>query len=433
MKKFLTFLPIALLANPFDDLVNAYNQEDYKTSYDIASSICRQTCSDINLNLIMGKSAFRLGLYDEALAAYDRVLVLDDTNTEARLQSAIIYQKNGNLALLKLELENLKDDERLNDDEKALVASMLKNVKYQQKANNEINIPYASIGFGYGYDSNPKKQNLKDSYLPVPQLGINFPIPGAKHQPASSILANLNAGYKKQVNNVYDYDININFYNKYYIKPIEEDFQNLSVFTASINNGFEISRQFKLNILMSYDYIILKQKRYLNTFTADISGDYYTESGLAFGLGYTINHNNYLIEDNKENDSNHHSIYAMSKIISQRSMSYLKIAYDIEKTSRIKESSNNYKEYSATAGIIYMLNKQVILKASLGYAKGRYDEKIFLNTRNDITYRVNFGAEYNMDHHNFFSLDLGYNRVKSSIEYTSYDNIYTNLMYKYKF
>lgn len=434
MKKLLALLPITLLANDiYKDLATAYNNNDFKKAYEISNNICKHSCSDIALNMIMGKSAFKLGMYDEALAAYDRVLVLDESNIEARLQSAMIYQKNGNLSLLKIELENLKNDERLKEEEKILISKMLTGVKKQEQSNYQANKPYASIGFGYGYDSNPKKQNLKDSYLPIPQLGISFPIEGAKHEPASSILTNVNAGYKKQVNDVYDFDLSGNFYNKYYIKPIEEDFQNLSVFTASLNNGFEISRQFKLNVLLAYDYIVLKQKRYLNTFTADVSGDFYIENGLSFGLGYTINHNNYLNEEHKENDSNHHSIYAMSRLISQRSMAYLKIAYDIEKTSRVQESQNNYKEYSATAGIIYILNKQVVLRASLGYANAKYDEKIFLNKRKDLTYRINFGAEYNMDHHSFFSIDFGYDRLKSSIEYNSYDNYFTNLMYKYKF
>lgn len=434
MKKLTILLPLSLFANnAYTDLQSNYQNNNYKRAYEISSDICKNSCADIDLNLMMGKSAFKLGMYDEALAAFDRVLVLDENNVDARLQSAIIYQKSGNYELLKLELESLKNDERLKREEKILVSNMLKGIKKQEKSKAQINTPYASVSVGYGYDSNPKKQNLKDSYLPIPQLGIKFPISGAKHEPASSVLANLNAGYKKQVNDVYDYDINANFYNKYYIKSIEEDFQNLSVFTASINNGFDISRQFKLNILLSYDYIVLKHKRYLNTFTADVSGDYYMENGISLGLGYTINHNNYLNEEHKENDSNHHSIYAMSRLISQRSMVYLKMAYDIEQTSRVKESTNNYKEYSITSGIIYMLNKQVMLKASLGYSSSKYKETIFTNQRNDKSIRVNFGAEYNMDHHNIFSADLGYDRVKSTLEYNSYDNYFLNLMYKYKF
>lgn len=434
MNKLAFLLPLSLCANDiYSDLSESFKNSDFKNSYELSQKICKNSCADINLNLIMGKSAFKLGMYDEALAAFDRVLVLDENNIDARLQSAIIYQKSGNYELLKLELENLKNDERLKEEEKILVSNMLKSIKKQEKTKAQINTPYASVGFGYGYDSNPKKQNLKDSYLPIPQLGFNFPISGAEHEPASSILTTLNAGYKKQVNDFYDYDINVNFYNKYYIKPIEEDFQNLSVFTASINNGFDISRQFKLNILLSYDYIVLKQKRYLNTFTADVSGDYYLENGLSLGLGYTINHNNYLNEEHKENDSNHHSIYAMSRLISQRSMVYLKIAYDIEQTSRIKESTNNYNEYSITSGIIYMLNKQVILKASLMYSNSKYKETIFENRRRDTMVRVNFGAEYNMDHHNIFSADFGYDKIKSTLEYNSYDNYFLNLMYKYKF
>lgn len=434
MKKTIALFPLVLLANPnYNEISKAYLEKNYQKAYIKAKELCNIDCSSVDLNMLLGKSAMQLKKYDDALAAFDRVLVMDADNTEAKLQSAIVYQKTGDTTLLKLELEDLKTSGNLNQEEEQIVDLMIKNINRQDKIKKSKNTPYASVSFGYGYDSNPKKQNLKDSYIPIPQLGFNFPIEGALHEPASSILTNLNAGFKKEVNNVYDFDINLNFYNKYYIKPIEENFQNLGVFTASINNGFEISRQFKMNVLMAYDYIILKNKRYLNTFTGDISFDYFTDKNISLGLGYTINHNNYLMVDNKENDSNHHSIYAMSRLILERSMSYLKIAYDIEKTSRVKESSNNYKEYSATFGLIYLLNKQVTLKASLSYSYDIYKEKIFDNSRKDRNFRINFGAEYNMDHHNFFTADLGYDKNKSTLEYNSFDNYFINLMYKYKF
>lgn len=201
-----------------------------------------------------------------------------------------------------------------------------------------------------------------------------------------------------------------------------------------LNNGFEISRQFKMNVLVSYDYVWLKHSRYLNTLTLDISSDISFNDNFTQTFGYAINHNEYIKYEDKNRGSLHHSIYGMSKIIMQRSLTYIKLAYDLERNNKNKEvKSEDYKEYSITAGVVYLYSKQIMLRASATYSKSFYKEKVFADKRNDTEYKINLGAEYDMDHHNIFSLNLGYAKVKSSVDLNSYNNYFTNFMYKYKF
>lgn len=434
MKK--AILILTLLTHTYaSDLINKYTNGDYKSAYELAVSQCNVNCNDKNLNLILGNSAFKLGKYDEALSAYDRVLIIDKDNIEARLQSAMIYQKNGNLTLLKAELQNLENNPKLTKEEKAAVKNTLSQLIKDENNEKEKNKIYGSVGIGLGYESNPKKVNLNDTTLHIGhELLPYFNIPGEKREPATSVLANVNAGYKNQVNDIYDFDIGANFYNRYYIKSREEDFQDLNIFSLSFSNGFAISKNFKTNILLSYDYIWLKHKRYLNTLTFDISGDINFNDNFSHTIGYSIGSNDYIDSEDKIRGSYHHTLYSMSKIIMQRSLVYLKLAYDLEKNKKNKEvKSEDYKEYSISIGMAYLYNSQIILRANATYGKSYYKEKVFADKRRDTEFKVNLGAEYDMDHHNIFSLNLGYSKVNSTIGINSYNNYFTNFMYKYKF
>ena len=415
-----------------EELVKAYQAGDYKKSFRLANELCKISCNDLGLNLILGRSAYELGLFDNALSAYDRVLIRDESNIEARLHSALIYQKSGNLSLLKVELESLKNDNRLSKSEKEAVTSMLKSLDEREKENKGYGF-YGSLSLGFGYESNPKKEYLKDTEL---CLGVNFcfPVKAAPKEPSYSTTTSVNVGYKDSVNSVYDYDVGINFISKHYNKPRKDDFDNLNMLNMSLDNGFLISESFKINVLFSYDYLNSKQNSYLNTYTMGVSSDFDISDILNLGLGYSISHNSYIQKIDKDNNTNQRSLYLNGRLFLDRLMTFFRISLNNEKSTRFADSTDNHDEISTNIGFIYILNQHFMLRANAAYSVSDYDRKLFsILKRKDTDYRANVGFDYKINKSNAITFTTGFAQKNSTIEMKSYKNYSTNIIYRYSF
>ena len=428
----LLFLYSIFLYGNAEDLLRVFKKGDYKTSFNIANKICKISCNDLGLNLILGKSAYELGLFDEALSAYDRVLIQDENNIEARLQSALIYQKSGNTTLLKVELESLIRDNRLSEQDRLTVAKMLKNLKKKEKSDRGDGF-YASLSIGYGYDTNPKKENFKHTSIYVPGVG-DFLIPASKKNPSSNGTVGLNAGYKNHINNFYDVNFNFSSFGKRFMKPKKEDFSNLAVVSASFANGFTISEAFKINATLMYDYINLKEQSYLSVYTADIYADFKTSENTSLEIGYSYTYNDYIKRDDKVNNSNHFSAYINPKIYFSRAMMYLRASYDIEKNIKDKHSTANYHEYSLTTGFFFIINRYLLFKTNFNYTKTHYTKPIFkVNIKDEILKKINTGFDININSHNTISINFTYEDLKSTIDMNSYKNYSSSIVYRFSF
>ncbi|WP_294961034.1 hypothetical protein [Sulfurimonas sp.] len=100
MKTFLFLIlmfPLYLFSNDgsinvdlqYKEAVKSYKEKDFKNSYEIFSKIYLSKLSDVNLNFYFGRSAFETGNYEAALAAFERVEMLDSTNINNKLQMGL--------------------------------------------------------------------------------------------------------------------------------------------------------------------------------------------------------------------------------------------------------------------------------------------------------------------------------------------------------
>lgn len=440
MRKYLlTILSLStvLFANN-QELVNqtmqAYKARDWKNTYYFAEQICKIDCSGVDLNLIIGQSATQLGLNDEALAAFDRVLIYDENNIEAQLQSALIYKNTSNIMLLQAQIESLiKQEHNLNDNQKRalyILTQELRKMKYEKDTYGL----YASISAGVNYDKNPKKGN--NNVIKLSHFFGNLLIQNSQEKAASSYIANFNIGYLKNLNDSYNIDLNVNYYHKKYFKPERQNYSNLDVATVSLSNTFTLNEDLNFNILSSYDYSKLLRKKYLSSLYFDASLSYNIKSNFILSLGSSYQKADFLRDDLKDDNYKHISFYGLARYYFSTSYYYLKLAYDIEKAKEISQSLNSdYKEYQASLGAYYLLLEDSAFKLDFTYYKDLYKKysAAFDSKRKDDVYKISNTTEFTYSKHISVQLDLAYQIQKSNQALYSYENYLMSLIYRYKF
>lgn len=96
---FLSTIPLLLLAS-YENTKEFYEAGEYEK----ATIEARASTSEYNnpqLHLLWAKSAQKLGRLDEAMSAYERVVMLDETNVDAKFELAQVYDKTSRVTLAK--------------------------------------------------------------------------------------------------------------------------------------------------------------------------------------------------------------------------------------------------------------------------------------------------------------------------------------------
>lgn len=90
-------LVASLYALSFDEAKGLYDKKEYQKSYDAFKSLFMKDVTNENYNLFLARSALEIGRYNEAIAAYERVLIAKPSHITARVELAITYYR-ANLA-----------------------------------------------------------------------------------------------------------------------------------------------------------------------------------------------------------------------------------------------------------------------------------------------------------------------------------------------
>jgi hypothetical protein len=143
MKYILLFAITTCLSADLLDVENLYNAKNYEGAIQEARA-SKTEYSNPKLHLFWAKSAEALGRDDEAMSAYERVVMLDENNIDARVSLAQLYNKTDRAALAnesKKELENFQ----LTPQQRNTLGLI---------SGEDINKVKAQAKLGLGYDTN---------------------------------------------------------------------------------------------------------------------------------------------------------------------------------------------------------------------------------------------------------------------------------------
>lgn len=170
MKKCLLILSLLLMSTvvyassdldkEYKAALKEYKKNNFASSYELFSKLYLTNLSDAKLNFYLGRSAYESGHYEMALAAFERVEMLDPSNLRNKLEMARtyfmlkMYEDAENAFKEVLNNPNIPQNVRTN-----IELYLSKVTKVQEKS-----FTYATVNLDYIYDSNVNYGSLDSEY-----------------------------------------------------------------------------------------------------------------------------------------------------------------------------------------------------------------------------------------------------------------------------
>lgn len=221
--RLLWFSPIMILASCLttlsadDQQYKIYLSKNYEQSYIEYKKLLQDDYSNPIHNFFFGKSAIALGKFNEAMSAFERILLIDPTHIGAKFELINIYILQNNFELAKVELDSINKD-NLSKDQQEMIISLEKLLKPDNQKMN-INV-IAGVGFGYnsnvtnGNDITTILNNLsvsnekKSDHYTFETFAINMKLPNNHFNYNSDWLFSFGA-YNENYSTLEDFDIQV--------------------------------------------------------------------------------------------------------------------------------------------------------------------------------------------------------------------------------
>nr|WP_321267824.1 porin family protein [uncultured Sulfurimonas sp.] len=396
----------------YNRAVESYKVEDFKSSYEILSKIYVQRLSDANLNFYLGRSAFEIGNYEVALAAFERVEMLDPSNLGNKLQMARTYfmlkmYEDSELAFKEV-LENPSLPQNLRTNIELYLSKV---TKVQQKS-----FTYATLNLDWVYDSNVNYGSLDSEY----NINVGtLPSAPEKSDRALQVYAD--------IVNIYDIGEKNGFAIKNRAKVFLKDYKELDAYDVKYF-GYSPSVLYKETkylgeFVVDLDLLSLGNKEYLRTlgFTPRFE---YSHTNTLRSIAH-VKYQQKFFTQNAQYDLNadHYELaYSLQTILSPRSYIQANGTWIRERKHHGSRIDVDYDEYRLNA--IYANQFTAIYGTELfaEYRRRNYDDHstLFGNTRADNSGTA--AATLNARIMKTLRLHLkgSYNRVESNQDRYSY-------------
>ena len=154
----------------FKSALSDFEDGKFKSAYEKFNTLFENRSDDLEVNFYLGRSAYEIGLYEDALSAYERVLISEPKSHRSRLELGRVYLKLGDLDAAKFEFYDvLASTPPLSVKKNILI--LLDKIE-EARTRHKVN---AMLKVGIGYDSdinaNPGQSELLN-YL-VNQYDLN--------------------------------------------------------------------------------------------------------------------------------------------------------------------------------------------------------------------------------------------------------------------
>ncbi|MCK9490891.1 MAG: hypothetical protein M0Q24_02280 [Sulfurimonas sp.] len=396
----------------YEKATKLYKSKNYKEAYEIFSKIYLSSLSDAKLSFYLGHSAYETGHYEIALAAFERVEILEPTNLRNKLEKARTY------FMLKMY------EEAQNSFEEVLNSPMIpKNVRtnielYIAKITGaqKKSFTYATLNIDWLYDSNVNYGSLDDTY--------NI---GSTAYPTAEVRADRALQTSLDLVNIYDFGDANGFALKNrafaYLKDYKKEDDFDIAYLAYMPSLLYKESRYSAEMVVGFETMNLASKNYLRSIHYMPKLDYSHTNTLRSIVYFKYQRKFFQQAAYSDLNSNHCELsYGLQTILTPRSYLQANIVGIKEKKRQASRIDVDYDEYKLNA--IYANHFSAIYSAEIyGEIKKRQYEdfsNLFESTRVDESKIISLSLGARILQTLRLNAKVSYNRVDSNQNLFSY-------------
>ena len=348
----LTFLLPAVLFASVADIQTLYNQKEYMQVITEAKKSTSEY-GDVRLHLLWAKSAQALERDEEAMAAYERVLMIRPDHQEARLQLAKLYANSDRMALTKQLSEDSKDY-KLTTEERTTISALI-------VEDSELFTVSANIGIGYDSNINVSPGDL-DLPISSEEIGSGF----VRFQAALS-----HTYYFESMEDVYMRSSAAMLY-----QSNEESYYNL--FAGLVNTGIGYKgKTYDIFVPLEYSRIYYLEYDLMESIGVKPSMNYLFSSSLMGNINAKYTKRSYMQETDKKRDDSVLGVGMGLYWLLDDNVVYVKADYN-EYHAKYSDPLPFVEKSAAgvAAGFIYQIDHKLKASGEYSYRHTSYDDTI---------------------------------------------------------
>jgi len=421
MKKSLITLaliaPLHLLAltpqEIYSQASHAYNTKDFKNSYTLFSKLYMTHLSDADLNFKFGISAYEIGNYDMALAAFERVEILEPTNLRNKLEKARTYFMLKMYEDAELGFKEVLANPLLPQNVRKNIELYLARVIKEQKKS----FTYITLNLNTLYDSNVNSAPMDDTY----NIGITeYATAEEKSDGAFELSAGIVNIYDIGEANGFALKNRVSLYTK---RHFSEDDYDINYFSYVPSLLYKFTK-YTFETAVGADVMTLGDKNYLQTLSFMPRFEYEHTNTLRSSFHFRYQLKDFKQSAQKDLDANHYELsYGLQSILSPRSYVQANITALQEKKRHGSRIDVDYDEYRLDAAYGKQFTPTYGAEIYAQIRKRQYDEHsaLFNSTRDDIGKSIGAGLSIKLVETLLLKLGARYDRVDSNQDVFSYD------------
>ena len=410
-------LSINLIADEgsYKDAMQSYNAKEFAKAYPVFEELSLKSPENAELNFFLGRSALELKKYDEALTAFDRVLILNPSHTRTHLELARLYYEKDQFELSQGELD-LVLKENLPDNIRDVALAFKTRISEKMKRHTF----WGAFIAGFGYDSNANNDIGRKEFI-IPSF--NLPIMGNKKVSDTNLFATfvLNHSYDFGERKGWTLENSLVAYSKLYKEYSKNDISLCSLSMAPTWS----EDSYRLSFPLTYDRIFLDGKGYLYNLSSGVRATYMLSAISVLEGGYTYKRGYYDVDETQNSTSN--MVYASYKrafgddpILLSFNSRYIKVS-DVNRGRTDVESSG----WGVGAEVAKKFKNGI--KTSMSYIRSEtnYDklDPLFQVKRSDSRNDYEFGLGYSVSNTVTLNTALSYAKNSSNHDPFNYDKI----------
>lgn len=405
--------------------ISSFSKKNYERSYELFNEAIRKYPQNPQLFYYYGRSALETKRYDEAIEAFEKVLILDPSHTRTKLELARAYYESGQLDEAQRLLKEAKEDPNMPQKVRDNVEGLLQviSMKKQEAIVNGFLI------VGLGWDSNVNSDIGDDTFY-IPRLNINVTGNKEQHDYLNNNMLGIN--YIKDFGDEGNWVFKSNavLLNTNYMQYVDK---NLAGVVLTAGPSFYGS-DYELYFPLSYTKIVQGAVPYVQNYSVGVRWTKKFDKTLMLSLGYKYAKTLYQESNNDKDTAQSSFTLNLNKQLSEKWALGFATKYATSSATRPKIATEGNVANTELEGMLnatYSITDTIDLSTGVQLKRTNYKEDdIFFGSKREDTYRnFMFSSLYKIDRVQSLRGDVGLIKSDSTHPPYEYDKTTVSLQY----